>query len=113
MSRHELEEIGQIDLSNEELFIDNDCIKNCYVSPICSGCYGDNYSSTGCLRKKSKHKCAIMKLRIMAATKIQASRIANSFKGNSIDENTRNTIIAINNINNQLNGDADSRKVEV
>lgn len=112
MPQYELKKIRQIDLSNEELFFDNDCIKNCYVSPICSGCYGDNYSSTGCLHKKSKHKCAIMKLRIMASTKIQAYRIANNYKENSIDENTRNTIIAINNIYNQLNGDADSRKVE-
>lgn len=112
MSQCELEKFKQIDLSDEDLFFDNDCIRNCYISPICSGCYGDNYSSTGCLYKKSKQKCAIMKLRIMAAAKIQASRIVDNFKKDCIDENTRDTIIAINNINNQLNGDADSRKVE-
>lgn len=109
MPQNELNEIGKMDLSNEEIFFNKDCIKNCYISPICSGCYGDNYSSTRCLHKKSEQKCSIMKLRVMAAAKIQAYRIVGTNRMACIDEYTKNTIIAINNINNQLNGDADSR----
>lgn len=98
MSKEELNKINSFDLSDDDLFIDGDCLDNCYIYPICKGCYGDNYSTTGMLSKRSSQKCKLSKLRALSVATLQAKKmLANSYTELSKEE--KETIIAIKRIN--------------
>lgn len=56
MSHSELKKIEEYDFSDESLFINDSCLQNCYIYPICKGCYGDNYSTTGKFSTRSAQK---------------------------------------------------------
>ena len=97
MNRTELKKVQCYDLTQEDLFIDQDCLRTCYIYPICKGCYGDNYSTTGLFSKRSEQKCKLAKLRAASVAKLQAHRmLANNY--NTITEEGKDTIIAIQKI---------------
>ena len=98
MSYSELEKIQSYDFSDDSLFINNDCLENCYIYPICKGCYGDNYSTTGSFCKRSEQRCRMSKLRALAVANLQARRLLlrNPI---SLTNEERDTILAIRNIN--------------
>lgn len=98
MNKNELKKISQYDLADENLFIDEQCLANCYIYPICKGCYGDNYTTTGSLSKRSEQKCKLAKLRALAVASLQANKLIT--KGHRvITTDEKNTIIAIQKIN--------------
>lgn len=74
MKSEELKKISEYDLTDENLFIDEDCLENCYIYPICKGCYGDNYSTTGKFSKRSEQKCKLAKLRALSVATLQAKK---------------------------------------
>lgn len=99
MNSEELEQIKNFDLSNDKTFIDEECLQNCYIYPICKGCYGDNYSTTGKLYKRSSQRCKLSKLRAFSVAKLQAHLILSKNHA-ELSEEERDTIIAIQKINN-------------
>lgn len=110
MPKAELEKIKKINLHDESLFINEDCLQNCYIYPICKGCYGDNYTSTGSLNKRSEQKCRLAKLRALAVATLQAKRIL-SKNPTEITQQEHDTIVAIKNIVSIFGeiGEADSQ----
>lgn len=97
MNRAELEKLQCYDLRQEDLFIDKNCLGSCYIYPICKGCYGDNYSTTGLFSRRSEQKCKLAQLRATSVAKLQASRmLANNYT--TLSEEEKNTIIAIQKI---------------
>lgn len=99
MSSKELAEIKKYDFSDDKLFVNEDCLKNCYIYPICKGCYGDNYSTTGKFSTRSHQRCQLSKLRAMAVASLQAQRILQC-KHKEITKEEKDTIVAIHHINN-------------
>lgn len=97
MNSTELQKIKKFDMSDDSLFIDEECLENCYIYPICKGCYGDNYSTTGKLSKRSFQRCKIAKLRAYSVAKLQAYKIL-SISHTKLTEEDRDTIIAIQKI---------------
>ncbi len=101
-SKQQLNEIKNIDFSNPENFIDNDCYNNCYLMPVCNCCYGANYLSTNDVKKRDKSKCQLTKLRaIFSAALIAHKMISNP---QNTYENALN-ISAIKKINELYNKD--------
>lgn len=98
MSKKELDKIADIDLTDENIFINEECLENCYIYPICKGCYGDNYSTTGLLSTRSQQKCKLAKLRALAVASLKANRIL-SKEHQEITSEERDTILAIQKIN--------------
>lgn len=110
MGKNELMKIKEIDLSNEKNFINQDCVDNCYIYPICKGCYGDNYSTTGSLSHRSQQRCQLAKLRALAVATLHAAKFL-SVNYKQISKHDKNTITAIEKINSlfmSIKGDADS-----
>lgn len=70
-----LQSIKTIDFSNHDLFTDNDCKNNCYIYPICRGCYGDNFMSTGKVNKRSYQKCSLNQVFSKATAKLLAKKM--------------------------------------
>lgn len=64
-----------INYSDYNLFVDNDCEKSCYIYPICRGCYGDNLVSTGMINKRSYQKCMLNKIFSKATAKLMAKKL--------------------------------------
>ncbi len=98
MSSSALKEIEKYDLSNNCLFINKDCLTNCYIYPICKGCYGDNFTTTGLLHKRSKQKCKLSKLRAVAVANLRAKQILLN-RPSVLTKEERDEIIAIQKIN--------------
>lgn len=73
-----MEQISQIDFSNHDLFIDEDCYENCYIEPICASCYGGNLLSTGKMNKRDRSKCNLTKVRAVFSALLRAHKILQS-----------------------------------
>lgn len=112
MNHSELESINKYDFSDDNLFINEDCLNNCYIYPICKGCYGDNYSTTGKFSKRSDQRCKLSKLRALSVATLQAKRIL-SIAHTELSQDDRDTIVAIRTINNLFSdeGEAESLKI--
>jgi radical SAM protein with 4Fe4S-binding SPASM domain len=76
--QNELNNILQINFSNEELFIDNECFNNCYIYPICPTCAANNYMINKTFNKRNKSKCRIQKLIALFAADLLAKRLVKS-----------------------------------
>lgn len=110
MNSKQLKEIEKYDLSDDNIFIDDDCSTHCYIYPICKGCYGDNYSTTGKLSKRSSQKCKLAKLRALYVATLQAKKLL-LCKPAELSTEEKNTIIAIRKIY-QLFADTEMPKAE-
>ncbi len=71
----DLELINSIDFKNSSLFTDEDCIKNCYLHPVCNNCYGANLLTTGKINKRTRSCCELIKLRAVYTAALQANKI--------------------------------------
>ena len=104
LTEKQLNSISNIDLKDTDNFIDTICLDNCYFYPVCDGCYGDNFTSTGKLCSRSKQKCALNKLRIAAAASYQGQmldkKLINATELTLEEKMTIKAIIKINEINN-------------
>lgn len=95
-----LSTIKNIDFSNPENFIDDECYNNCYLMPVCNCCYGANYLLTGTINKRDKSKCQLIKLRAVFTAALMAYKIISNPQDTY--ENTL-YIRAINKINELYN----------
>ncbi len=98
MTPRELEKIKSFDLSDDNIFINEDCLQNCYIYPICKGCYGDNFSTSGKLSTRSAQRCKLAKLRACAVANLQAKRLLSDSPA-TLNAEEKETIIAIQKIN--------------
>jgi uncharacterized protein len=72
---NELYEISQTDFTNDINLADEYCVKNCYIYPICSTCYGANYMVNKSFKERNKSRCRIQKLIILFIANLQSNRI--------------------------------------
>lgn len=104
MDKKQLKEIQKIDFHDHKRFIDYDCRQNCYLYPICNGCYGDNYSLTGDISKRSTQKCQLFKLRVLAAYKYTMLRLHKKLEhATAISPKDAKTIVALQKIEQMFN----------
>lgn len=100
MDSNQLQNVLNIDFTDINNFIDNLCCNDCYIYPICHGCYGDNYVITGKMASRSKQKCELNKLKAVAVAKFQAQYLLRELnKTNEISIKAKRSIIAIQKIN--------------
>lgn len=92
-----LEKVSQIDFHDNEAFVNQDCIKNCYLYPICNSCYAGNFVTTGSIFRCSYQKCEITKLRAVAAANYMAHKIIHN-NTEKLNNNDYLTIQAIKKI---------------
>jgi sulfatase maturation enzyme AslB (radical SAM superfamily) len=71
----ELYEISQTNFTDDIIFVDEYCVKNCYIYPICSTCYGANYMINKNFKERNRSKCRIQKLIILFIANLQSNRI--------------------------------------
>lgn len=74
-SSEELANICQTDFSDSSLFIDEECLKNCYLYPICSSCSGANYSVNHTFSQRIKSKCNLTKIIALYIAEFHAEKI--------------------------------------
>ncbi len=67
--------ITNLDFSNHELFVDEECFENCYIEPICTSCYGANMLSNGVINKRDRSKCELTKVRAVFSAALRAHKI--------------------------------------
>ena len=99
LSEEQLSEINNMNLSDTDIFIDKECYDNCYLFPICHCCYGDNYTKTGILAKRSAQKCELIKLRALICANYHARKILQNKNQEAITSKEVMTINAIQKIN--------------
>lgn len=104
MNKESLLKILKTDFLDQNNFIDLNCLSNCYIYPICHGCYGDNYSLTGNLATRSSQKCELNKLRIAAASKYTAIKMQKKLQNaTEISKKDMQIINAIQKVNQMFN----------
>jgi len=74
----ELELMSKFNFNNDENYIDEDCVQNCYIYPICSTCYGANYMINKSFNQRDKSRCRIYKLIILFIADMQSKKIINN-----------------------------------
>ncbi len=99
LKSNQLNEVKKIDFHDDKLFVNNKCREECYLFPICNGCYGDNFSTTGDISKRSAQKCELIKLRAIATANYKAQEILRKKYQKDISHEDVLTINAINKIN--------------
>lgn len=103
LNDEQLETIKSFDFTDDNIFVNEYCSKNCYIYPICHGCYGDNFSTTGSLKNKSKQKCELTKLRVVATANYRAKLLIKQLEHSTeISEKDKNLITAIQKINQMI-----------
>lgn len=103
LNKEQLLEISNIDFLKIENFIDPECISSCYLYPICFGCYGDNFATTGSMKTRSFQKCQIAKLKALATANFLAKELSRKLNNaEKISEKDKMTINAIIKINEQF-----------
>ncbi len=86
-SQKEIQDIVDTDFKNDENFLDEDCINNCYVYPLCPSCSGANYMINKSFKLRNKSKCRVLKLILLFVADMQARKIAN--KTDKLDARTK------------------------
>lgn len=74
-SKEQINELQKVDYKNVENFIDDDCLNNCYIYPVCPTCAGACYLSNNTFKKRTKSRCRTQKLVTLFAADILAKRI--------------------------------------
>ena len=97
-SKNEIENMPDIDYTNDNNFVDEECINNCYIYPICHTCYGANYMVTKDFKIRNKSKCQIQKIITLFIADLQAKRIQKDSKIIKDDDTLFYTIEAIKKI---------------
>lgn len=103
MNEEQIAEIKKMDLSDENLFINDDCFNNCYLFPVCVDCYAANFASTGSFAEKSQLKCELAKIKAVANAYFQGKRFL-SRNMSEITEKEKQTIKAVLEINSLFGG---------
>lgn len=98
-SEQELEEIMKLDFTDEALFADDKCYKDCYLYPLCPTCAGANYQTNKAFGVKNEIHCRTQKLIALFAAELQARKIIKNPKRYD-SRTTYYTIKAIEEIKN-------------
>jgi sulfatase maturation enzyme AslB (radical SAM superfamily) len=85
-SEEDLSNIMKMNFAEDENFIDEYCLINCYIYPICNTCIAENYLNNKCLKERVKSRCRILKLTTLFVADLQAKRIERNPK--IFDDNT-------------------------
>jgi len=72
---NELEEIMKTDFNDDNVFIDKDCMNNCYLYPVCQTCPGVNYEVNKTFNIRTKNKCQIQKLIALFVADLQGKKL--------------------------------------
>lgn len=67
--------ISKTDFEDMDEFIDDDCINNCYIYPVCPHCAGANYLTEKSFKTRNRAKCRLQKLITLYAADLTAKRI--------------------------------------
>lgn len=104
MSDEQLNKVLPLDFSDHSLFINQHCFNECYVYPVCHGCYADNYCTTGKLNCRSLQKCTLNKLKIKACAQYHGQILLKKLEtASSLTDKEALTIKAIIKINQLIN----------
>ena len=76
-SEDELQEVLAMDFSNDALFADDKCFRDCYLYPICPTCAGANYQANKDFGVKNEIHCRAQKLTALFAADLEATKIIN------------------------------------
>jgi sulfatase maturation enzyme AslB (radical SAM superfamily) len=79
-TQDELDRILATDFSNDENFIDEECLNDCYIYPVCPQCSGANYLVNKTFKKRNRSKCRIQKLVALFIADMEARRRAKNPK---------------------------------
>lgn len=88
--------LKELDYSNKEGLIDEECFNDCYIYPICSTCYGANYLANKNIKEKNKSICELTKMRAYYVAALKTENILNY--RNDTDEDLHANIRAIKRI---------------
>lgn len=95
----ELKDMMKTDFTNDENFLDEGCLNDCYIYPICGTCSGANYLNNKTFKQRDKSRCRIQKLVTLYVADLEAKRIRKN--PNIYDDYALyHTIEAIKNIRN-------------
>jgi len=74
-SKDDFSNIMKMDFADCENVVDEYCLKNCYIYPICPACIAENYLNNKTLKVRNKSRCKIQKLLALTIADLQAKRI--------------------------------------
>ena len=95
-----LNSVLRLDFTKHANFVDNDCLNNCYLEPVCNCCYGANLLTNGIVNKRDRSKCELMKVRAVYSAALKAHKLLNN---TLVTPEDKLTIQAINKINEIYN----------
>ena len=74
-SETDIKKIMTTDFTQDKYFVDEYCYNNCYIYPICPGCYGASYLVNKDFKQRDKRRCKIQKLVAVFIADLQSKRI--------------------------------------
>lgn len=92
-----LQRIWDTDYTDELAFVDEKCLNECYIFPICPHCSGANLLEKSTFKYWDKSKCRIQKLVTVFCAELQAQRIIKN-PAYYLDDQKYYMITAIQNI---------------
>ena len=75
-----IETIMTTDFKNSENFTDLNCLKNCYLYPICKRCPAENYLKNKSFKQWNRDKCGFTEILALAVSEIETRKIINNPK---------------------------------
>ena len=75
LTPNQINALQDVDFSNPEHFVDEECFANCLIYPICNKCYAGNYINNGQLNKYSKDACALKEIEALFLAEFEARKI--------------------------------------
>lgn len=66
------------DFESPEEFTDQDCMKNCYLYPICKRCPAENYLKNKSFKQWNREKCGFTEILALAVSEIEMRKILNN-----------------------------------
>lgn len=70
-----LKEVENIDFTDANIFVDKECLEQCYIYPICPNCAAANYLREKKFNIRDKQKCRINRLIALFIADLHAKRI--------------------------------------
>ena len=75
-----IESIMNTDFKNSENFTDLNCLRNCYLYPICKRCPAENYLKNQSFKQWNREKCGFTEILALAVSEIETRKIINNPK---------------------------------
>lgn len=75
LTSEQINALGDVDFSDPDNFVDNECFSNCLIYPICNKCYAGNYINNGHFNVYSKNECALKELETLYLAEFETRKI--------------------------------------